>query len=66
MHKVSTKFHIENDLRIERVIYNYDGRGRHMVECKEGYRFEGERTIEIGSIKEICYSINNNLEVYPA
>lgn len=55
---------IQSDERIERFVRNYDGYGKHLIECVDGYRFEGDRTIEIGSISEICYSINNNLEPY--
>lgn len=62
--KVKNLLDIYSDKRIGRFVKNYDGYGKHMVECEDGWRFEGERTIEIGNIKEICYSINNNLERY--
>jgi len=62
MVKVRTLEMILNDPRIERVIKDYDGRGRHMVECKDGYVFEScSSTIEIGNIKELCDEINNRL-----
>lgn len=60
--KVKTLKDIKGDPRIERIEIDYDGRGKHMAECKDGFRFENERTIEIGNIKEICYSINTWLE----
>lgn len=63
MKLVKTISDIKNDPRIANVWFHYDGHGRHMVECIDGYKFENERTIEIGNVKEICYSINNNLEV---
>lgn len=59
--KVKSIEDIKNDLRIDDLIIGYDGRGKHMVECKTGFNFEGERTIDIGTIKEICYSINEYL-----
>lgn len=59
---VRTVKDIQEDERIDRFIKNYDGPGKHMVECKDGYRFEGERTIDIGTVAEICDSINKNLE----
>lgn len=62
MKQVKTIADIENDPRIDRFIKNYDGFGVHMVECKDGYKFENERTIDIGSVKDICYCINNYLE----
>jgi hypothetical protein len=64
MKKVKTMKDIVADPRIESIHLDYDGtKGKHMVECKDGYQFEGERTIEIGTVKEICYSINNWLEL---
>ncbi len=62
--KLKTLIDIQKDQRIERVELNYDGKGRHMVECKDGYRFEGERTIDIGNISELCGAINDWLEPY--
>jgi hypothetical protein len=62
MKKVKTLEDIKNDTRIEDIYINYDSKGIHSVVCKDGYKFEGERTQEIGNIKDICYSINNNLE----
>lgn len=63
MKQVKSLADIEKDVRSERFYKDYDGKGKHMVECKEDYKFENERTIEIGTIAEICYSINNNLEL---
>lgn len=60
--KVKTIKDIRKDSRIADFIHNYDGRGRHFVECKEGFRFEGETTCAIGSVKEICEDINERLE----
>jgi hypothetical protein len=59
--KVRTINDIKADPRIENVIMNYDGKS-HYVECKDGYKFEGERTIDIGRVGELCYCINNCLE----
>lgn len=64
--KVSKLTDIMKDERIEQFIRNYDGPGKHMVACKDGFRFEGDRTIEIGTIAEICYSINEHLDIYNA
>jgi hypothetical protein len=61
MKKVKSLNDIKADSRIESIHVDYDGKGKHMVECKEGFRFENERTIEIGTVKQICYSINNIL-----
>lgn len=53
---------IKADPRIESFIKDYDGRGKHMVECKAGYRFEANNsTIEIGNIKELCDEVNQRL-----
>lgn len=60
--KVFTLKQILADPRIENFIRDYDGYGRHMVECKDGYKFERERTIDIGSIAEIADAINWQLE----
>lgn len=57
---------ILKDERIDRVIQDYDGKGRHMVECKDGFRFERERTIDIGTIAELKEAIKYNLEPYPS
>jgi hypothetical protein len=63
MKKVKNIKDILADPRIERVIKDYDGYGKHMVECKKGFRFEANNsTIEIGNIKEICYEVNERLE----
>jgi hypothetical protein len=62
MKKVRSLKDILNDPRIERVVKNYDGYAKHMIECKDGYRFEGDRTIDIGNIYELCASVNENLE----
>lgn len=62
MKKVHTIKQILADSRIELFVKNYDGPGKHMVECKDGYNFEKERTIDIGSVKEICDAINDWLE----
>ena len=62
MPKVKNLKTILSDPRIERVITDYDGKGRHTVECKDGYVFEScSSTIEIGNIKELCDEINNRL-----
>ena len=54
---------IKADPRIERVIIDYDGKGRHMVESKGFFRFEScNSTIEIGNIKELCEEVNNRLQ----
>lgn len=60
--KVRNVDQILSDPRIDRFIKNYDGYGVHLVECKTGYLFEGDRTIDIGSLKDICYCINTWLE----
>jgi hypothetical protein len=60
--KVHNLNQILADPRIERFIKDYDGYGKHMVECKTGWLFERERTIDIGSIKEICGCINDWLD----
>lgn len=56
--KVRSIADIKADPRIDDFIQNYDGYGKHLVECKKGWAFENERTIEIGTIKEICDTIN--------
>lgn len=62
MKKVKTITDILSDERIESLIKDYDGYGKHMVECKPGFRFEANSsTIEIGNIKELCYEINERL-----
>ena len=62
MKKVKTLKDILSDERIESFVKDYDGYGKHMVECKTGYRFEANSsTIEIGNMKEICYEINERL-----
>lgn len=62
MSKVKTLKDILSDKRIESFVKNYDGYGKHMVECKPGYRFEANSsTIEVGSISEICDEINERL-----
>ncbi len=63
MKKVKTIADIKVDVRIDEFIQDYDGKGRHMVGCKIGYRFESfNSTIEIGNIKELCYEINERLK----
>lgn len=59
--KVRTLDDCRNHPLIEDVIKNYDGPGTHMVECIEGYRFDGEATISIGSVADCCYMINTRL-----
>ena len=62
MKKVKSKEDIKMHPLIVDFIENYNGKGRHMVECKEGYKFESfNSTIEIGTIKELCYEINERL-----
>lgn len=60
--KVKTLADIVADNRIVCVQLNYDGKGKHMIECKDGYKFENERTVDIGTIKELVYSVNNWLD----
>ena len=60
--KVKSIAEIKADPRIFEFIKNYDGNNVHMVSCKDGFKFYGEITIEIGNVKEICDSINFNLE----
>lgn len=60
--KVKTIADIKSDPRIDHFEYRYDGYNVHMVVCKDEFKFEGERTCEIGNIKQICDSINFNLE----
>jgi len=44
-------------------IKDYDGKGKHMIGCIDGYEFEANNsTIELGNIKELCYEINNRLQ----
>jgi hypothetical protein len=59
--KVKSVAEIKADPRISEFIKNYDGHGVHMVSCKDGFMFDRERTIDIGSVKEICDAINFNL-----
>lgn len=62
--KVRTEADIKADARIENFIRDYDGYGKHMVECKKGFRFEANSsTIEIGNMKELCYEVNERLEI---
>lgn len=60
--KVKSVAEIKADPRIFEFIKNYDGNNVHMVSCKDGFKFDRERTIEIGNVKQICESINFNLE----
>lgn len=61
--KVKTLQDIKNDPRISNVIVDYDGRGKHMVECIDGLKFEScSSTVEIGTVAELCDEINNRLE----
>lgn len=53
---------IQQDPRIEQVIWQYDGPGKHSIECKDGWKFEGERTQDIGTVAELCDAVNFNLE----
>ncbi len=59
MKKVKTIADIKADPRVESFTKNYDGPGVHMVQLKDGYNFERERTIDIGSVSEICGAIND-------
>ena len=60
--KVKTLLEIKADLRIEEVIKDYDGRGKHMIGCIKGWRFEANNsTIELGNIKELCYEVNERM-----
>ena len=44
-------------------VRDYDGKGKHMVVCVDGYEFEANNsTIEIGNIKELCYEVNSRLQ----
>lgn len=62
--KVKTIKDIISDHRVDEFIHNYDGPNKHAVILKDGYGFDGERSLEIGTIKEICYSMNNTIESY--
>lgn len=60
--KVKTLAEIKSDPRIVDVIKDYDGNGKHMIECAKGYGFEANNsTIEIGNVKELCYEVNERL-----
>lgn len=59
---VRTIADIKADPRVKDFIRNYDGPGTHMVEVKDGYNFECERTIDIGTVPQICDAINDYLE----
>ena len=61
MKKLRTIRDIKCDPRVERLTRNYAGFGVHMVELKDGYRFDFDTTIEIGNVKEICESLNNSV-----
>lgn len=62
MKKVKSIDDIKADPRIERFIKDYDGKGKHMVECKDEFYFEScNSSSEIGNIKELCYEINERL-----
>lgn len=60
--KVRTIEDIKSDPRISEFYFRHDDKNVHMAVCKDGYKFEGDRTIEIGNIKEICDSVNTKLE----
>jgi len=62
MKKVKTLLDIEKDKRVERVIKDYDGKGKHMVEFKDGFKLNGETSIDIGNTKDLCYGVNEQLE----
>lgn len=54
---------IKADPRIEEAHWQYDGRNKHMVLCKEGYRFDNtECRSDIGTVKELCESVNTYLQ----
>ena len=59
--KVRTIKDIKNDPRIKCLTSGYD-EGQSMVEAHDGYLFWGETGSEIGTIKQLCYEINNWLE----
>jgi len=60
--KVKSIADIKADPRIDEFIPDYDGKGKHMVSCKDGFRFESfSSTVEHGNIKELCYEINERL-----
>lgn len=60
--KVRTEADIKADPRVCDFIKDYDGKGKHMIECIEGWRFEANSsTIEIGNLRELCYEINERL-----
>jgi hypothetical protein len=60
--KVRSLSDISIDPRIERIIIDYDGHGKHMIECKSGFKFEScSSSVEVGSIKQLCFEINERL-----
>lgn len=62
--KVRTFEDIKADPRICEFIKDYDGYGKHMVECIKGWRFEANNsTIEIGNMKELCYEVNERMYI---
>ena len=46
---------------VERVIREYDGKNKHFVELVDGYKFDFDPTIDIGTVKELCESVNNHI-----
>lgn len=64
MKKVKTIADIKSDPRVDMFIRNYDGYGKHSVVLKDGYGFDGERSLEIGTVAEICDSMNTRIEPY--
>lgn len=63
MKTVKTVKDINTHPLVESFIKNYDGHGKHSVILKDGYRFETtESCQDIGTVKELCDSINNYIE----
>jgi len=60
--KIRTVSDIKRDPRILDLKKDFDRKGNHMVECKDGFKFESfGSTMEFGTIKEICIEINSHL-----
>lgn len=63
MKKVATIQDIKNHPSVEKFIYEYDGKKKHSVILKSGFRFSNtECGQDIGTVKELCDSVNNYIE----
>lgn len=61
--KAKTRKDIESHPLVDMFKYQYDGPGVHMVRLIDGYRFHNTScSSDIGSIKELCDSLNNYVE----